>query len=145
MKIRYLMIGLLVAAAGVADAADNKVYKWKDANGIMHFSDSPPPKGQQFDNIRIVGQAAPITSTATEQKPADPAAAAPAAGEPQTEEQRRAQRCTEAKQREGLLAGQQQLVTTRDGKEVPLAGADRDAELAVARTIVQQYCAPPAG
>lgn len=143
MKIRYLMLGLLVAAASAADAAD-KVYKWKDANGITHFSDSPPPKGQQFDNVRIVGQAAPITATATEQKPADPAAAAPAPGEPQTEEQRRAQRCAEAKQREGLLAGQQQLIAKRDGKDVALTGADREAELAVARALVQQYCAPPA-
>ena len=143
MKTRYLMIGLLVAAAGAADAAE-KVYKWKDANGITHFSDAPPPKGQQFDNVRIVGQSAPITSTATEAKPAAEAAAAPAPGTPQTDEQRRAQRCTEGKQREGLLAGQQQLVTQRDGKDVPLVGADRDAELAVARAIVQQYCTPPA-
>ncbi|HVJ61638.1 MAG TPA: DUF4124 domain-containing protein [Tahibacter sp.] len=142
MKTRYLMLGLLVAAAGAADAAD-KVYKWKDANGITHFSDAPPPKGQQFDNVKIVGQAAPITSTATEQKPADAAATTAAPGEPQTEEQRRAQRCTEAKQREGLLAGQQQLVTQREGKAVPLVGADREAELAVARTVVQQYCPPP--
>lgn len=143
MKKRYLMLGLLVAAAGAAHAADNKVYKWKDANGVMHFSDAPPPKGQQFDNVKIVGQSAPITTT-DPAKPADAAAAAPGTAEPGSAEEQKAKQCTAARQREQLLAGTSQLSLRREGKDVLLEGAEREAELSIARARVQQYC-PAAG
>ncbi|MCG6875974.1 MAG: DUF4124 domain-containing protein [Betaproteobacteria bacterium] len=36
---------LLVAAAIVsASAAADEIYKWKDKNGVVHYSNSPPPK-----------------------------------------------------------------------------------------------------
>jgi hypothetical protein len=139
MNTRFLMLGLLVAAAGAADAAE-KVYKWKDANGITHFSDAPPPKGQQFDNVKIVGQSAPITTAPEQQKTASATGEA-ADGAPKTDAERR---CIEAKQRETLLAGQQQLTMKRDGQDVPLTGAEREGELTVARAMVAQYCVPPA-
>jgi glutaredoxin len=40
-----LCAALLVLAAGAA-AAQGQVYKWKDAAGIIHYSDTPPPAGQ---------------------------------------------------------------------------------------------------
>jgi glutaredoxin len=36
-------LGLLAAAA----AAQNQVYKWKDAHGQVHYGDTPPPQGAQ--------------------------------------------------------------------------------------------------
>ena len=147
MKKRYLMFGLVVAAAGLAHAADNnKVYKWKDANGVTHFSDAPPPKGQQFDNVKIVGQSAPIT-TNDAAKPVDPAASptAAASAEPGSDAERKSQRCAQARQREQLLAGQSQLTIKRDGKDVLLDGNERASELAIARTQVEQYCGGAGG
>jgi glutaredoxin len=40
-----LCAALLVLAAGAA-AAQGQVYKWKDAAGVIHYSDTPPPAGQ---------------------------------------------------------------------------------------------------
>jgi glutaredoxin len=36
---------LLAAAAG--NALAQQVYKWKDAKGVTHYSDTPPPAGEQ--------------------------------------------------------------------------------------------------
>jgi glutaredoxin len=40
--------GMLALAALIATgaAAQDQMYKWKDAAGIYHYSDTPPPKGQ---------------------------------------------------------------------------------------------------
>ena len=40
-----LCAALLVLVAGTA-AAQNQMYKWKDAAGVIHYSDTPPPAGQ---------------------------------------------------------------------------------------------------
>ncbi len=51
---------LVLASAlvmGVAGAAGNTVYKWKDASGGLHFSDTPPPAGATL----ISGPKAPVS------------------------------------------------------------------------------------
>ncbi len=44
-------LGLTLAMAGPA-AAQNKVYKWTDENGVVHFSKTPPPEGQA-EQVRL--------------------------------------------------------------------------------------------
>jgi hypothetical protein len=41
----HLLPLVLALAAGAAVASGNTVYKWKDADGGLHFSDTPPPAG----------------------------------------------------------------------------------------------------
>ena len=40
-----LLLPALAIATGVAFAAGGTVYKWKDAQGGLHFSDTPSPAG----------------------------------------------------------------------------------------------------
>ena len=50
-------------ACGVASAGD--VYQWKDAKGVTHYSDAPPPKGQyQARDIHHRDGAATATTAA---------------------------------------------------------------------------------
>ena len=49
MKIVLLVLSLLLASHSVANA---EVYKWVDADGKTHYSDSPPPK-QQTEKVKI--------------------------------------------------------------------------------------------
>ncbi|MBB6184104.1 DUF4124 domain-containing protein [Oleiagrimonas soli] len=44
-----LLTTLLLALPMLASA---QVYKWTDANGTAHFSDSPPPQGVKYENIK---------------------------------------------------------------------------------------------
>ena len=43
MNCKLLSLALLCAVAS-AHAAQAQVYKWTDANGVVHYSDAPPPQ-----------------------------------------------------------------------------------------------------
>ncbi len=42
-QVAVLALGALIA---IGAAAQDRIYKWKDAQGSVHYSDTPPPKGQ---------------------------------------------------------------------------------------------------
>ena len=52
-----LAIGLLSSAAGVD--AQQKVYKWVDEDGVVHFSDEPPDESSEFEVEAITTEPAP--------------------------------------------------------------------------------------
>jgi len=60
---------LLAAAAG---ASAQTIYKWKDANGLMHISDTPPPSDVPAKNV--VSRPAPSPAVVAHDAP--PAASA---------------------------------------------------------------------
>jgi glutaredoxin len=41
-----LVLAALVAASAANAAAQDRMYKWKDAAGVTHYSDTPPARGQ---------------------------------------------------------------------------------------------------
>lgn len=136
MKAIQVAFGLLAAVAATAGHSAEKVYKWKDANGIVHFSDAPPPKGTEFDNVKIVNQSTAITQT-------DTAAAAPAAGDAAAKPEQdnsNAARCDNAQKRVALLSSNLPLTVQRGDKIVEMSAADRAAELSIAKTTVDSLC-----
>ncbi|UXI69248.1 DUF4124 domain-containing protein [Tahibacter amnicola] len=136
MKIPAIALGLLALGAMSAAQAGDKVYKWKDAAGITHFTDTPPPKGTEFDNIRIVGQSTPV-ATDTASTPGTPATPENAADE-------KTQRCKQARDKVALLSSPVALTIQREGKTVPLEGAERDTQLKIATATADTYCAAAA-
>jgi hypothetical protein len=51
--------------AGAALAQSGGIYQWKDAQGVTHYSDAPPPKGQYAArDIHHRDSAAPATTAA---------------------------------------------------------------------------------
>ena len=71
MNARLLLLVLL--AASLPALASTQVYSWTDANGVKHFSDSPPPASVNAQKLKVRG-----SLTSEEQKP-------PASAEPTTE------------------------------------------------------------
>jgi hypothetical protein len=55
MKPRVLLLGCLLAVASHAQSTRTEVWAWKDANGVMHYSDAPAPGARK---IVIVGDSA---------------------------------------------------------------------------------------
>ena len=49
--MRLALACLLACIAFAAQAQSNGVYKWKDAKGVTHYSDSPPPAGR-YGNVK---------------------------------------------------------------------------------------------
>jgi len=57
-------IALLLAAPAFAGT----VYQWKDAKGVTHYSDSPPPAQQGVQNRHLKDGPAPTEAAATPSK-----------------------------------------------------------------------------
>lgn len=103
------------------------VYQWKDARGVTHYSDSPPPKGAS--KVREIGDGPP----AQPQTPAK-AATTPAADNAQ---------CAQARLNLMRLQGNAVvgLDADRDGKpDAPLSAADRAAQVTLAEAAIKGHC-----
>ena len=117
---------LLVGASAPAFA--QKVYQWKDAKGVTHYSDSPPPS-QQFQDRRIDNRGEPVPQDVAAGKPVE---------SPQ---------CTSARLNLSLLAGKNTLQQDTDGDGKPdkvLAEEDRANQRNLADAAVKAYCPPAA-
>ena len=117
---------LLVAAA--AAAAD--VYQWKDANGVTHYSQTPPPSGAYSEHSE--------SGRYYQARPAQPTAAAPAES-PQ---------CATARKNLIVLQGKAevQIDSNGDGKPDKTLDADgRANQLALAQAQIKADCTASAG
>jgi hypothetical protein len=117
---------LVLLLGTCAPAFAQKVYQWKDAKGVTHYSDSPPP-GQKVQDRRIDNRGEPVLEST-----------AKAVDSPQ---------CTTAKLNASLLAGSSALQqdTDGDGKPDKVLGADdRASQRTLAEAAVKAYCTPVA-
>ncbi len=141
MRIPTLLSVLLLSAAAASGAAD-KVYKWKDADGTVHFTDAPPPKGTEFVDVPVTKSG--TTGNGTEKAAKDGDRPASEESKPAAPNAADDARCQQAKSRLTLLESKAELTTMQDGKPTPVSADMRAAETNVARAQVQSYCkAPP--
>ena len=119
---------LLLLATGVcATATATNVYQWRDAKGVVHSSDKPPP-GQKYDTRRIDDRGQTVET-------APKAEAAPSAD------------CTTARQNLQLLASGKPVQQDTDGDGKPdktLGEEDRASQKSLAEAAVKAYCPPGA-
>jgi hypothetical protein len=130
-----LLLPLLLLSA---NASAGKLYQWKDARGVTHYSDSPPPanayKQRYIDNPDPVpGAAQPATGTPAAQ-PATPSA------------------CDQARANLAALqdSGPVGLDANHDGvPDSTLDDAGRAEQQRKAQAVISRTCnapaAPPAG
>lgn len=124
-------LALLVCAAPLAA---NEIYSWKDARGVTHYSQTPPPAGVRFDVRRVAGTPASATTTPTSAPtPASAASTANAAGN--------ADQCALARSNVAALKGEGAVTQTgADGKPRELAANERADQLALSEAAVRAYC-----
>ncbi|MFS8417562.1 DUF4124 domain-containing protein [Xanthomonas campestris] len=116
---------LVSAAAGATD-----LYKWKDAKGVTHYTETPPPTGQRYESRRIDAR----SGTA--------AIAAPETAAPESAD------CLTARRNLELLSGKGEVTMgADDGKPgTPLDPEARAAQRNLAEAAAKAYCKPaPAG
>ena len=121
-------LALLLVASACAPAFAQKVYQWKDAKGVTHYSDSPPPN-QQTKDRRIDNRGEPVVEAEAVGKSVE---------NPQ---------CTTAKLNLQLLAGQNAVQQDTDGDGKPdktLGDEDRANQRELAAATVKAYCKPAA-
>ncbi|MGO3127416.1 MAG: DUF4124 domain-containing protein [Luteimonas sp.] len=130
-RTSVIALALLIAAAPLAAS---EVYSWKDARGVTHYSQTPPPAGTPFEVRNVHGNAASSTpvTPAPAAAPASEAATANAGGDSQCE---LARANVAALKSEGAV---QQLGA--DGKPRELVGSERADQLALSEAAVRAYC-----
>jgi hypothetical protein len=141
-------IGLSLACIA-SFASAQQIYKWKDANGVTHFSQTPPSSGTHFTKMHLAG--APDVSSnpppaADNGENAEPGTRAPPSTPPASSTRpdtaaNRAELCKQLSSNISLLQGKQPVVTGgAGGKQEVMSDNAREAQLATARAQQAQYC-----
>src|SRR5690606_41550992 len=78
---RLILAALLATGLVALPAAAQEPYQWKDANGVTHYSDTPPPAGAEHSvrHISHTGAARRAASPAAEEPTSGASEACPAA------------------------------------------------------------------
>jgi hypothetical protein len=124
-------------SVGHAQQAASEVYQWKDANGVTHYSQTPPAKGAYTQRmISHDGSTAPVVQTAASGATATTTADAGASTNPQ---------CTTARKNIAALEGEAAVQQDTDGDGKPdktLSDAERASQMEFAQAAVKAYCTP---
>jgi hypothetical protein len=130
--VRLLSAACLPALLLSAPLAAQQVYKWKDAQGVTHFTAEPPPKGAAFEAREVDHHQAVAP-------PADAGDDAPAPKARSGEDPA----CATARGNLALLDGDRQVTVDSDGDgkpDKPLSDADRARQRNLARAILDAKC-----
>ena len=146
MKRIMILLALVCAVAGT-QAAEKQVYKWTDANGVVHYSDAPPPKDAlNVRSVHLVGATTattPIAAAGDDKAKAGATqdAAKPAtAGVPDTPENR-AKECDQAKRNLALLQSSYAVNEIGpDGQAKPIDEKDRESRIEGVKERIAQFC-----
>jgi subtilisin family serine protease len=151
MNRKLLLIALLAACS--AQAAE--VYKWVDANGVMHYSDSPPPKdAQKVEKVRVGGGLVAATDPAVAANPSEGEAGVPPDAQQKPKQppqpppavddtpENRAKLCSTAQSNLELLQSKFPVTGTNagDGSQQMLDDKARQGRVAVEQQNVATYC-----
>ncbi|MGN6312211.1 MAG: DUF4124 domain-containing protein [Rhodanobacteraceae bacterium] len=138
------------AALALAASADAQVYKWKDANGTVHYSDSAPNSGVDYQRVKINSSAGTsVAATATSTAAASNAGSAQAAPQPAPASTaripdtaaNRAKLCSDLDRNIGLLDSAQPLTSgDANSPQQNMSDVQRRQELNTARAQKEQYC-----
>ncbi|TAM96808.1 MAG: DUF4124 domain-containing protein [Rhodanobacteraceae bacterium] len=157
MQMRTMLVASVIGfslacAAGLASA--QQIYKWKDASGVTHFSQTPPASGMHYSKMRLanepeVSSNPPPSSTPAPEAggggnttPQQPASAGTQANTPSN----RAALCKQLSSNISLLQGKQPVVTAGgNGQQQVMSDNAREQQLATARAQQAQYCSSKGG
>jgi hypothetical protein len=136
---------IAVALLSLAPLATAQVYKWTDASGTVHYSQSPPDQGTNYKQVRTSGSAKPLAAppaassqAAAPMAAANPAPPAPIANTPEN----RDKLCDALRNNIAALQGSGPVVMNQDGKTVALDATQRKQQTDAAQAQQAQFCAP---
>jgi hypothetical protein len=139
---RLLIAVALLSASTLADA---QVYKWTDAGGTVHYSQTPPDQGTKYKEVKTTGTVEPLVSppaqpaASTDAESANSQPAAPSAPVADTPENRQ-KMCTSLKANLSALQGSGPVVMRQDGKTVALDGDQRKQQADAAQAQIDRFC-----
>jgi hypothetical protein len=139
---RVTILLALACAANVSAADKQQVYKWTDANGVVHFSDAPPPLDtKNVQALHLAGGTTTTGATASEDKPKDAAAANAAGAALPASAADDAALCKQSRANLELLQSKTPVgIAGPDGKPQALDDKAREGQIANAKLAISRYC-----
>lgn len=140
-SMKWVLLSMLMAGV----AAAGQVYKWKDADGRVHYSDTPPPVGGKVTQMPMHASEQPVSAVATPKAPpivarnASAADASAPAAQPQAVKDPKL--CQQAQARKSFLQTGQLMKTVNEKGEVEFMNEQkRAAEIAEADKAIERFC-----
>lgn len=126
---------LLIAFTTTTAMAQSQIYQWKDASGVAHYSDSPPPSGE-YRSFSLKSEHG-STETTTEAR-----SEATARATEKSKAEATAKACEQAKKNVEMISGKDdvQMDINGDGKMVDLSADERAKQLERAKAQVILLC-----
>ncbi|MBS1154703.1 MAG: hypothetical protein H6R07_627 [Proteobacteria bacterium] len=140
-RMTLLLLSMLLAGAAVA----GQIYKWKDAEGKIHYSDTPPPVDSKVTTLKMRAEDQPVSAVASPKAPpivgksaSAAAASAPAAPAPSEKDPKL---CQQAQARKTFLQSGQLTRSVNEKGEVEfMSDQKRAAELADTQKAIERFC-----
>lgn len=135
--MRRLALVLMVLVSPLAYA---QAYKWKDAQGVTHYADAPPPGNAKYEKIKTNGTAQAPAPAGTAAALATATRAAPAGASSDTPENR-AHLCTQLRGNMDIL-NKEAIVSMDDGAggKKQLDDASRKRQIEMTQAQMTLYC-----
>jgi hypothetical protein len=131
---------IAVALLLLAPLATAQVYKWTDASGTVHYSETPPVQGTKFSKVTTTGTVQPVAAPAsTASANSNSAPAGPVKPMTDTPENR-SKLCDSLKANIAALQGTGPVVMQQDGKTTALDTDQRKQQAIAAQGQYDQYC-----
>lgn len=137
---RLPIVMALLLATPLASA--QQIYKWTDAQGTVHYSQSAPAEGTRYQQVKLTGGVEATAEPAA--KPADEAApptATPAPAQMADTPANRASLCATLKSNLATLKGSGPVVVQSGGKPSLLNDIQRKQQVTDANAQYLKYCA----
>jgi len=140
--ITTLAIALSIATVTLVEA---KVYKWQDANGVVHYSSAPPKPNEKVsglkDDLRITdnksaahkGEEETQTDSQTDKK-------APEQKQARSEKQRKQNYCDGQRRNFALLKRNLKVKWVENGKSTELSSEQRNEKLRTLEDSISADC-----
>lgn len=142
-------LSIALALLLVAPLACAQVYKWTDAHGTIHYSESPPPTGTKYSQVSVnTGTSAPAgsdnaaatTSSSNNASPQSGSNNSSPQGPVEDTPENRAKLCNSLKTNIGTLQGSGPVVMNNGGQQQVLNADQRKQQLDASQSQYSQYC-----
>jgi hypothetical protein len=140
-------LSIALALLLVAPLVSAQVYKWTDAKGTTHYSETPPPTGTKYSQVTVSGADAPAssgssnTNTTADTTPASSSSSQGANNQPVADTpENRAKMCASLKANIATLQGSGPVVMQNGGQQQVLNADQRKQQLDASQSTLQQYC-----
>lgn len=141
LKISALALLLVVSAGSPVKA---EIYKWKDKDGVQHYSEQPPA-GSKYEQVKPSYAPAPAPAPATTAQGSQDKVASERTQQEQRHKEEaakiRQQNCTTVQQRLSDLESASRITFREpDGTTKLLSEDERQAKITETKGLIKQYC-----